>query len=314
MTAIRPPITKLPYTQEELEDNLITFANILKKRAERDWDATVAISGEEGVSKSTLAFWLGQEIDPKFEFERNELFAVEIKDILEKITDPKIRAIIGDEAIKWLYKRNWQTRGQTFINQLYTLCRKENKITILCIPRFVDLNEYFRNHRVKYWIYCIHRGLAVIFIRDWSPFTIKDPWWMNDNQKRIENMKGWKNLDIKKKIKMLSRCRGYLMVIGYPDMPDDVKQRYKEVKNKYVYEGEVKRDMSAEISQTKLREKEVKLNMIKYLMLHDKKSMKQTGEIMGINNITVKSLISEEEWYKNYVLDKVKTKRDIFRH
>lgn len=307
--------TRIPFSQQELENNLVRFAAILKKRVRADWDAVVCISGEEGSGKSALAYWLGKQIDPNFDFERNELFSVNYEGVLEKVTDPKIKVIVGDEAIKWLYKRLWATKGQIFINQLYTLCRKENKITVLCIPRFGDLNEYFRNHRVKFWIYNLTRGLAVLFCRDWSPFTVKDPWWINENQKIIDRIRMrtyHQNVDLKKKIKMLSKCRGFLMVLAYPDFPKDAKARYEEVKNKYVYEGEAKKERQAEESLREKKDRIIQLNLIRYLICHDKKSLKDVSQITGLNTNTIKRWIQDEEWWKEYQQQKLEKLKNRF--
>ena len=163
------------------------FVDVLKRRVKKDWDAVVGITGEEGSSKSTLASWLvylGCIDDGKTEEEACQkfvdytIFSPNKNRVQEQITKSERYSIINaDEAIKILYKQNWATPIQKFLNMFYALCRQENKISVLCMPRFLDFNEFFRNHRIKFWIHVVDRGVAVIFERDWFP-TSSDPWFI----------------------------------------------------------------------------------------------------------------------------------------
>lgn len=173
-------------------------SKIFLRRVKKDKDAVIALTGDEGEGKSTLALHIIQEtlrLHHKTEEEILEtindyvIYSPNKEEVKKRIIGlPKYMPVSADEAIKILYKLNWGTEIQKYLNMLYAICRKENKITILCMPRFIDFNEFFRNHRIKFWIHILERGRAVMFSKDWSPFS-KDPWWLDENQKIIKDRK-----------------------------------------------------------------------------------------------------------------------------
>src|SRR3972149_1934724 len=170
----------------DFNDNFHHCCRTLRKRVREDYDAVIGITGEEGVSKSTLANWIGFKTDDKYSFEKNCLFSPSPKSMVDSIRNlPRFSTINADEAIKILYKQQWWL--QVFINKFYRLCRQDNKISIMCMPRFQEFNEGFRNHRILFWVHLLDRGVGVIWEKDWSPY-VKDPWHFDDNQKMLDKM------------------------------------------------------------------------------------------------------------------------------
>ena len=208
---------------EEL--NIITpdkFVSILKRRVKKDWDAVVGITGEEGSSKSTLASWLVylgaiqdgyNEEEALKKFVEYTIFSPNKERVQEQRTKSERYAIINaDEAVKILYKQNWATPIQKFLNMFYALCRQENKISILCMPRFLDFNEFFRNHRIKFWIHVVDRGIACIFERDWFPSSA-DPWMLKEAQKlntTIYYRKHTGDFNVEQKVQALSKLKNFI--------------------------------------------------------------------------------------------------------
>lgn len=215
------------------------FCQMARKRLKQDKDAVFCISGEEGIGKSTLAIEVAKGIDKDFKLETHELIKPTAEEMTKKITElPKGSAIICDESMRILYKQQWQNRKQKYLNKLFSLCRQEQKIVILCLPRFTDLNEYFRNWRVLVWIHVLDRGKAILFARDWSPFC-KDIWWLDENQKLIERYRGHKRLiifDTDDKVKVLAKSKNFMGVLDFPDLDEETKKQYLDMKSKVSYE------------------------------------------------------------------------------
>lgn len=243
---------------------------VARERAKMNKDTVIAICGYEGLGKSTLAIILGILCDPRFDLVKNMLYSPTKEEVKLKVEDKSIRVIIADEAIKILYKLNWRNRANIFLNMLWALCRKENKITILCMPRFGDFQEYFRHHRIMIWIQIIevdqetNTGYAVVFRRDWSPFAIKDPWWIDDNQRKLRQMRGRKkfvDFGLEKKLQMLSRSDNYVTLIKFPKLPLPIEEEYLKHKNAVKYEDENEEDMYTNREQ-KQREDMARLILI----------------------------------------------------
>jgi len=216
-------------TQDENEKRKLTCVKMISEKARlkvrQDYDCVIAITGSEGVGKSSMAIRLGMAIDDNFSMEKNILFSpieTEVKDAVTKL--PKYSVIILDEAIKVLYKLNWNTKLQKMLNTLYTLCRKENKVTILCIPRLTDLSEMFRNHRVKIWIHISRRGCAMVFLKNDSPFS-DDTWSFKIMQKRTDKI-NWSAIEFEKQISMVKKLPTFFGAFHFHDLDPRVKNRY----------------------------------------------------------------------------------------
>lgn len=223
--------------------SLRSFCRSSLERVADDWDMVIAITGEEGSGKSTLGGVLAKEIDPKFDWIRSVAYLPTHKEVEDKFFSLQSKQVfLVDEAIKVLYKLKWADKLQIRINEMYATERWQNKITILCIPRFTDLNEMFRNHRVKIWIHVIERGHAVAFIKDDTNIFFSDPWHLKENAGKI--LKYTKNkksviLATEEKITMFKRSINYWFDFSFPTLSEEDEQTYRQIKADMRKVGEV---------------------------------------------------------------------------
>lgn len=280
---------------------------ILKTRVKKDWDAVIGITGEEGSSKSTLASWLvyqGCLYDGMTEEEALEkfveytIFSPNKERVQEQITKSARYSVVNaDEAIKILYKQNWATPIQKFLNMFYALCRQENKISILCMPRFLDFNEFFRNHRIKFWIHVLDRGVGVMFEKDWFPASA-DPWFLKHATKLNEDMykrKHTSDFNLDEKIQALSRLKNFVGVIRFDDLPTKLKNAYKKGKAQFAYEDldeQVKQGDVAPGAKAALYHDKAILtahNLIKSGM-----ARRDVARMMGVNERTIARYLKQD--------------------
>ena len=207
----------------------------------------------------TCANQLGFKTDKRYTFKKNCLFSPEEMSMIKAIrTLPRFSTVNGDEAIRVLYKQEWWR--QTFINKFYRLCRQDNKITLLCMPRFSDFNEGFRNHRILLWIHLLDRGIGVAFMRDWNPF-VNDPWHFKDNEKIIYKYgkrRKYFQMSIENQISLFKRSANFVDVIMFPDLVRDMRIEYKMLAAQEKYSGlqeefEMGRHRSKRLDQYKAR-------------------------------------------------------------
>jgi hypothetical protein len=212
------------------------FAELVNQRLNNDYDLVVAITGEEGVGKSTLAIQLGLKIDKDFDLVKNIAYLPDEKEIEDKFHNlqPK-QCFIVDEAIRVFYKLRWMDKFQIRLNQMYMTERWQNKCTFLLIPRFTDLNESFRNHRVNIWIHVIDRGVALVFKKISENIFSTDPWKMKENDKVLDKylVKNKKlfGVDLEEYIEFLSKnTPNFVTAIEFEDLPLYIKNEYRELK------------------------------------------------------------------------------------
>jgi len=229
--------------------SLEQVGNVIRKRLTLDQDACVAVTGDEGTGKSSLAIQLAMSMDNLFQLQRNVIFSPKYDAIKSAMTNlPPFTPVIADEAIKALYKSFWQNRAQKMLNMFMALARQENKLLLLLIPKLSDLNPFFRNRRVMCWIHIIRginkeekEGKAIIFMKTKSPFAEDDIWHYKENQKMIDGycrskrtsevMMTWQDY-----ANVLSRSRNYVGMLDFGHLPDDVFESYKTEKKKFAYE------------------------------------------------------------------------------
>lgn len=217
----------------KLDQDLLEFVKIVRRRLRLDWDLVIAISGEEGSSKSTLAMILGALIDRKFDLEKNVSFLPDEQEIKREFSAlRKYQCYVIDEAIKSLYKMHFMSSLQQSLVQMWATERYQNKCTMLVIPRFKDLTENFRNHRVKIWIHLMARGVAVVYIRDDDAHTV-DPWQFDYMAKLKFNKFKKRNvasIPIGERLKVERSLRNYFFDFTFPDMVEEDRDEYKRLK------------------------------------------------------------------------------------
>jgi len=258
-----------------------------------DKDSVIGITGDEGSGKSTLAILMSMAADPAFDLERNVLYSPKYDEMKNKVTGlPKYSAIIADEAIRALYKLQWQSKLQQYINILYAICRAENKLTFLLMPRFIDFNEFFRQHRIRFWIHIIdpisrtkEEGHAVIFSKSWNPFT-EDAWNFKDMKKVIDDYAHLNKLkevefSLRHKAYVLSKSRNYVGIIKFTKMPDDVFVRYSALKQEYAM-TDLNTPPEEKVSKVELRQR-VNIQKLTIALEEAGKSRKEIATIMGIS-------------------------------
>jgi hypothetical protein len=210
------------------------FAKKLLERVKQDFDIVIGVTGTEGEGKSTFAIQLARAVG-NFRLTRNVMFSPRSTDVKKLITSlPKYSPVILDEAIKVLYKLKWNDKIQKLLNEFYNLCRQENQISIMCMPRFTDFNEYFRNHRIKVWIHILERGVAVVFVKDTNPLS-RDVWHIDEMEKRLKTI-NFNKLSRDSKIKKLASSQCFIGVIKYPKLPEHIDAKYKRLKELRKYD------------------------------------------------------------------------------
>lgn len=220
------------YGEETLRPIIKLAKKIRNQLIRQDRDVVIGITGFEGEGKSTLAVILSILIDPKFDFDLNVSYLPSAEEITKEFNRLKPGQVyLVDEAIKGLYKMNFQSSLQQTIIKMYATERYQNKCTLLLMPRFTDFTENFRNHRIRTWINVIERGKAIVYIKDRDQ-TTQDPWHLAEARKQKMRIlkKRISNVTIDERIREERKLPTYLTDFSFPDLPHSIKEIYQDKK------------------------------------------------------------------------------------
>lgn len=211
-------------------------ASIVKKKLRQKFDYVIAICGDAtGIGKSTLAIHLAMRLDPNFDLLKNIAYLPDANEINEKFQALNMYGcLIIDEAIKSMYKLNWAEKTQKMLNETYMTNRKGHfKCTILCIPRWTDLNFNFRNNKTSMLIFIPTRGLAIVFTRITSNWVV-DP-WLSEEAWKIErafiekNKSRLEEKDIDFYIKQNEKSPTFRGFFTFPALDKEVESEYVRI-------------------------------------------------------------------------------------
>jgi energy-coupling factor transporter ATP-binding protein EcfA2 len=233
--------------------SLMTFANFIKRLQNDKKDLVIALCGREGEGKSTLALILAFLIDNKFDLVDKISYIPsehEIYNRYNKILKEKSCYII-DEAIRSLYKLKFQSKEQQGLAQIFATERYKCICTFLCIPRFRDLTENFRNWRANLMIEVIDRGIAIVHQRDYSGI-ISDPWHIDESERVRQNIlrtkqKNPNQLTMTERIEIEKKFSTYKFTLQFPPLPQDLEAEYEDLKRESRVIDTVKPERISEI-------------------------------------------------------------------
>ena len=211
--------------------------DIVSLRLEDDSDIQIAITGEPGTGKSTLGIWIGWLInrDSKkvFNLVKNIAYIPDQKDVIKQYNDIQSKtALIIDEAVRGMHKHQWANKMQQLLVQMFNTERYQNKATILIMPRFKDLGEYFRNERVRVWIHVQKRGTGIVYVKDLDEHIgMEDPWHFKENIKIKQKIyKGRILTSQEERLNAAVEANGFLGIITFPQLPYEIEEEYKRLK------------------------------------------------------------------------------------
>ncbi len=170
---------------------LSTLAKLIQFIWKQDGDIVICVSGSEGVGKSTFAYWLAKLTQPTFDLRKQVAYIA--KEGLPLMLHAQAQCVLWfDENL--FYKRDHAKREHKFANEVMQRCRFLNRCYINCTPRLGDMDEYFRNHRVKLWFKVTEKGNADIY--EPVDTEIGDPWNLDDPRRmKLKNRRGFVHFD-----------------------------------------------------------------------------------------------------------------------
>ena len=235
---------------------LDTIANLVALRLFKNYDGVCAITGFEGVGKSSFSILIGQKLarrtQTKFSLEANILYDPTYEQVIKVVqTIPERSTVIIDEAIKIAYARNWGKKEQKQLNMIFTTIRERKLFVLMNIPAFTELDSFFKSFRILLWFHIFARGKGGLFVKDPNPFN-SDPFNLKLANKIMQDIRPNERFNLQNLIERLrNNVPNFLTWFNIPPLPEDVYAKYNALKKKYNYEiPQMQADAQTQLKET----------------------------------------------------------------
>lgn len=219
----------MAYIKWSLDRIVTMICNILQNR----FDCAIAIEGNRGLGKSTLAIKLAKKVRFKMKrlgvdgyrfFPKRDLL-YRRKDVINFFNKWHYTGI-ADEMINVTFNRDFYNEDQKDIIKMINMNRDHCNLFFACIPQFQALDNQIKN-LMKIRITVVRRGVAIIQTPNNSIYS-KDKWDQAVNEK-IE--REWMKSNTKNpKYSKLTTFRGYMHFSPLTEKEENLYQEIKDEK------------------------------------------------------------------------------------
>ncbi len=225
-----------------ISKGLRKFLKEIKELIRIGEDVVIGISGYEGTGKSALGIVLGFNLDKHFDLYDSISYIPDSDELIEKFNNIRDGGVnLIDEGVRALYKLDWQSKSQQNLNKIFMTDRFKNKIHIIIMPDFAELNKYFRNHRVRFLIQLIKKFpesdppyvAGIICERDFKNPFAADKWHLKHWDKLIS--KEWGSTPLHQltwgqAFRTYRKYKNFMTGFTFTKLPDEVFDHYEDYK------------------------------------------------------------------------------------
>ncbi len=231
-------------------DNMNDFVDYIRAiQIKDDNDVFIGSTGRKGSGKSSFSIQIARKYVEKYfgekTFDLKKYIAYNNDDVIEKIHSlPKYSPLIGDEAIRFLWSRDWNKAENKELARLATQIRTKKLIFFMNIPKLVWIDSVYREGMLDIWVW-IHASFdehgkdchALIFEPDDNQGQT-DSWHTDILKKKAKIRKNriGRFTPIDKVYKMVKMHPCFVDTFKYPVVPKDLYERYLEIRNERAFE------------------------------------------------------------------------------
>lgn len=229
-------------------ENIRKLVRLCRKIQEvDDADVFFAVSGRKSSGKSSFGIQFSKDYVQDYFgencFNIRKYFCYNNKQVDEKIhTLPKYAPIIGDEAIRFAWSREWNKAENKDLVKFSTQVREKHHILFLNIPKIVWIDKAYREGLVSLWAW-IHstiengtkKSYAIVFEPDENQGQT-DSWHLKKFINEGKEYRIGRSTDIEKIYKLVRNHPCFMDIFQFPKVPDDIYKEYQELKVFYAME------------------------------------------------------------------------------
>lgn len=318
--------------------NLDKVIEILHLNSSNDFHNCMAITGGQGLGKSTLTYQIAMMMGRySFNYETNYIGNPEHRETFRKLYKSEKKSVCWiDEASTAFCSENRLTKEQTDLANLFDQIRSHNKTIILCTPSFQRIDKRWRDTYIHIWICVIGRGKAILLMRR-NIQSRNDVWGLEEMWEKERTMDAASQASMERILQNFDANPAALFYFTFPDWETaEAKEEYlkwktksqadliKLFEEKASLEDRMKKSSRAEIALGRLCE---------YLMWKHDTTYDELGKLTGYSKdkirLSINSYVelfgSNEDYinshskayfpedYAHYVLNQYKEKQETMK-
>lgn len=194
-----------------------------------DNDLFVMVTGDVGTGKSNLVMGLCdwhicREFNIKYDYDSMMYLDNNPKELRRRWFDlPKFTPIQVDEAADNFLAVDWWKDDSTDMKRSAIKSRIGGKIVFLLIPEKRELQSFFRNSRVTFWIHIWKRGYCTIFAKSKNIFA-SNKWYEQEGEKDFRKARV---KSVSQSLRVSSRHPCFMANVRYRKYDDKKWRRYQ---------------------------------------------------------------------------------------
>jgi DNA polymerase III delta prime subunit len=188
------------------------WTRLLRSRIAERWHNVVAVTGEPGCGKSTLALRLARDLDRGFSADQVAYCASDMLALYRRLGHGQVA--VYDEAILGLLSNDFQSPEARELVKAVNVVRAKGITVFLCIPDIHRLLAAWREEAVRFWVHCESDPRGLGWMHERSPSVryerrsnlglYKDPEWNPLRWGSLEKTAFWSDYE-KLKIERIDR-------------------------------------------------------------------------------------------------------------
>ncbi len=309
-----------------MRENKLTYENLNKFvdyirviQVKDDNNVNIGVTGSLGTGKSTFSIQVARRYLEKYfgtkhdSFDMEKYIAYNNEDVIEKIYSlPRYSPLIGDEAVRFAWSRDWNKAENKELAKLSTQIRTKKLIFFMNIPKLPWIDSAYREQLLDIWVW-IHSsfsegkktGYAMVFEPDRNQAET-DSWHLDTLKKHMRKKERiGRFTEIQRSFRIVKYNPCFVDAFPFPKLPEDLYQTYLKVRDKRAFETNkeqiTQKDMAKIILYNlKIRWKKLNSEMekAKFEVPTNKLMMKYllTHPLTGKEVISDKSI---QKWYND---------------
>lgn len=231
-------------------ENLANLVKYIRKiQINDDNNVNIGVTGRLGCGKSTLSMQISQCYVKKYlgekSFNPEKYIAYNNDEVMEKIHSlPMYAPLIGDEAVRFAWSRDWNKSENKELARLSTQIRTKKLIFFMNIPKLSWIDSIYREGLLDMWMW-VHAsfdetGKKIGNVLMFEPDLNQGEWdsWhislLTKKKKRKDRIGRF--TDIEKIYHMVKSHPCFIDTFVFPKMNERIYSRYKELRDSRAFE------------------------------------------------------------------------------